>query len=540
MVARETVLHAVASYRESEITELRARARKAELRADGFVRMVHEIRTLLGGVTGVSGILLDGELADDQRGHVTRLQRSAEALLDVVNGALDFSRLETGGLRIDTADFDVRGSIDDVLTLAAHRADVKGLTLSASVDADVPTNVAGDRVRLRQALLNLVVNAIKFTERGSVTVHVGVADEAARTTDRVVLAIDVVDTGIGIAPEALAHVFEPFQQASGASPDARAEGTGLGLAIVRGFVEAMEGVVSCESELGRGSRFTVKLPLEARASEAAQAPTAPPGPASTQPVGLSALVVEDDALNARVTRHQLQRRGWSVDVVVDGREAVERVQRTTYDVVLLDWHTPRLDGIAAAREIRRGEAPGHHMPLVALTAIATEGAREQCIDAGMDDFLTKPIVQADLDAVLAKVADGTYTSGRRAKGTIAPPPPIDFGVLESLGVDTGGGPSVVAELGRIFSTCASRRVVELREAVSNRDGRAAYLAVHSLRGMCSQMGANALAARFMDLEQLARRSAIPELADMLADVELELEHVLESVGTWLASHDAAA
>lgn len=533
MVPRETVQQVIAAHGASEIAALRQRALRAERRADGFVHMVHEIRTLLSGVTGLSEILLDGELADEQRQHVRRIRSSGAAVLEVVNGVLDFAKLEAGTLAVETADFNLRDAIADVISLAADRAAAKGIVLGATVDGDVPSAVAGDRVRLRQALLNLVVNAVKFTDEGSVRVHVRLPKDVVRPKGKVLVAIDVVDTGVGISSEALATLFQPFRQAGAR----RAEGTGLGLSIVRGFTEVMGGAVTCESQPGRGSCFTLTLPLDVRGV----APTRKQSvlrPLTVEKNGLSVLVVEDDLLNARITRHFLERRGWSVDVARDGREAVERVQHALYHLVLLDWHTPRLDGLSAAREIRRGEASGHHIPLVALTAVATEGARAQCIDAGMDDFLTKPIVQSALDEVLAKVADGSYSQGREPTGTIAAPNEIDFDVLTSLGEGAEGSERVVAELGRIFETCATARAAELRDAVSRRDVRAAYLAVHSLRGMCAQMGANALAARYMDLEACAKRGDISTMEGALARADEDLQAVLGSFGTWLARTEA--
>lgn len=527
MLPRETVQELIAAHRESEIVALRDRARKAERRADGFVHMVHEIRTLLSGVTGLSEILLDGELADDQREHVRRIRASGAAVLEVVNGVLDFAKLEAGTLAVENVDFRLREMVADVVALASDRASAKGIVLGVAIDDDVPMAVAGDRVRLRQALLNLVVNAVKFTDEGSVRIHVRIPKDVQRPKDKALVAIDVVDTGVGISSDALAMLFQPFRQAG----EPRADGTGLGLSIVRGFAKAMGGVVSCESEEGRGSCFTLTVPLDVRGAAPMRKPSGL-RPLVVEKNGRSVLVVEDDVLNARVTRHFLERRGWSVDLARDGREAVERVQHTLYDLVLLDWHTPRLDGLSAAREIRRGEAEGHHMPLVALTAIATEGARAQCVDAGMDDFLTKPIVQTALDEVLAKVADGSYAGGN-ASETVASTGDIDFQLLSSLGAALGGSDRIVLELGRVFETCATSRAAELRDAVSRRDKEAAYLAVHSLRGMCAQMGASALASRYLDLEGYAKRGDLAKLERALGRAEEELGVVLGSFVKWL-------
>jgi len=668
---------ALASARR-EIAALRERAARAEHRADGFVRMVHEIRTLLGAVTGLSTILLDGELADEPRDHVKRIRASGAALLEVVNGVLDFSKLEAGTLTVEPVEIDVRRKLEEVVALAADRAAAKGLELAACVDSDVPISVLTDGVRLRQALLNLVINAIKFTTAGSVVVRARLAEPGSFGADRA-LAIEVSDTGVGIHAEAVAHVFEPFRQVD-ASDEARSQGTGLGLSIVRGFVTAMGGKVACESRLGHGTCFTITLPLHvgrattslrssrvdvagrrllivdaldasrmdllaatqalgleasavrtiaeahrivsadrvpdvivvgvsprdtrwvdellelcrvargakiilatpmnqavpstvtrclsahlqkpARLSRLVAAietsfttmqdtvatphsdarPKTRPALQSVLETGelsrLSALVVEDDEVNARIARHLLEKRGWAVSLAGDGREAVDRMRSSRYDLVFLDWHTPRLDGLSAAREIRAQEAPGQRTPLVALTAIATDGAREQCLDAGMDDFLTKPIVQTDLERVLARVVAGAYARNASPKGETSSGG-IDFSVLESLTLTTGMGSEMVAELGRIFADTAPKRMLDLRAALAAADGAAAHLAAHSLRGMCAQMGASALAKRFVDLEQSAKAGAIYAMVRQLDSIEGDLENLIAELGAWMRRNEQA-
>lgn len=632
-----------------ENASLRERLVRAESRADGFVRMTHEIRTLLGAVTGLSTILLDGELAGEQREHVKHIRASGAALLEVVNGVLDFGKLEAGKLAVEETPFDLRVKLEDVVALAAERASTKGLDLAVTLDEDVPTAVVGDGVRLRQALLNLVINAIKFTESGTVVLRASLAREGEgvlRTapTDRALVRIDVADTGAGIPPSALRRIFEPFEQTGGV---ADRDGTGLGLSIVRGFVEAMGGTVSCTSELGVGSCFTATLPLRARdaepspsarprgearvlvvealeparedlrrgiaragfevavAADAAEAlgailpsgrgeppfsailfgvspgqrswvdeatelsSAAPdaklvvatpfhlrlperlasrawahvykpyrrsrvvdallaaldashPRPEITR-LGtpklpllepgtfrrLTALVVEDEAINARITRHLLERRGWSVDHAVDGQDGVEHCARRSYDLVLLDWHTPRLEGLAAARLIREREAPGQRMPIVALTAVAVEGAREDCLAAGMDDFLTKPIIQADFDAVLARVVSGAYARRARTSDRPSAAPTVDEGVIDDL---RGADPELLGEIVELFATTAPARFAALRESVLADDAAAATNAAHALRGSASQVGLARLAQRFADVELHAKATELRAIA----------------------------
>jgi CheY-like chemotaxis protein len=367
--------------------------------------MSHEIRTPLNGVIGLTSLLQTTPLTPEQREYVCGIQTSGEALLSLISDILDLSKIEAGQLTLERHPLDLRRLVQEVAEVVGTQARAKGLHLSVAVAPAVPAALEGDAVRLRQVLLNLAGNAVKFTERGTVEIAVARAEEDA---EGALLWIGVSDTGIGIATEAQARLFEPFVQAD-ASTTRRYGGTGLGLAICKRLVEAMGGQIGVQSALGQGSTFwvTFRLARLQKRRSASQAPRATaPAQAEAPPATAHrgrVLVVEDNPINRLVAAGLLEGLGYTVHTVEDGRQAVGAVGREAYDLVLMDLHMPELDGFAATAAIREQEQEaGRRLPIVALTADALAGDAERSRAAGMDDHLTKPLSRERLAAVLER------------------------------------------------------------------------------------------------------------------------------------------
>jgi CheY-like chemotaxis protein/HPt (histidine-containing phosphotransfer) domain-containing protein len=393
------------------------------------------------------------------------------------------------------------------------RATAKGLHLSTAVADDVPRGLAGDPARLRQVLLNLIGNAIKFTDAGSVRVEV----ERVVAGDRPRLRVAVTDTGIGIAAEAQPRLFDEFTQAD-ASVTRRFGGTGLGLAISKKIVTAMGGDIGVESAPGRGSRFWFTVPLEQGTGQSATAAREP----LVRPLRI--LVAEDNVVNQEVARGLLERRGHRVDVVADGRSAVEAVASRPYDVVLMDVHMPGMDGTEAARQIRGLAGEQHGIPIIALTASAMPGEMDVCLAAGMNDHLLKPVDPVALAAMLAR-----YTG-------LAPAPDAAAPAVEGLVDDTylrllvdSLGAAKVDRLLREFGEHAQTSGRHLAEARATGDVAALRAAAHGLHGMAANLGLSGLATATAALEEACLQGAndvVPELVDRVdACLEATLRHL---------------
>jgi signal transduction histidine kinase/ActR/RegA family two-component response regulator len=370
--------------------------------------MSHELRTPMNGVLGCTQLLQDTALTDPQRQLLETMHRSAESLLVLVNDILDFSKIEAGKMSLEVADVDLRSLIADVITLTSDAAKKKGLIVQVELAPDIPAELRGDSIRLRQVLFNLVGNAIKFTEQGGIHVSVKTVPCHQENSDAIVLQWTVKDTGIGITADQQARLFGAYSQAE-VSTARKYGGTGLGLMICCQLVELMGGAMMVESVPGKGSSFTYMTSLLPAIQRPTSAQAVKPFSTSItdRTTPLRVLVVDDNEINQVVACKFLQKLGCQVEVARNGRAAVDSIAQATYDAVLMDCEMPEMNGYEATQEIRRQEqGTTRHLPIIALTGHALSEDEQKCRQAGMDDVLTKPMtlptLRTKLERLLAK------------------------------------------------------------------------------------------------------------------------------------------
>jgi two-component system, sensor histidine kinase len=507
-----------------------AAERASSAKSEFLARMSHEIRTPMNGVMGMSELLQGTELSARQRRLAETITRSATGLLAIINDILDFSKIEAGKLELEHIEFALREIIEETIEILVLRARAKGLELRCEIEPSVPAAVCGDPVRLRQVLINLAGNAIKFTETGEVVVRVAAQDADGR------LRFEVSDTGIGIAAEAQSQIFSAFTQADSFTTR-KYGGTGLGLAICRQLVTLMGGVIGVASEQNRGSTFWFEirmqpvaapavLPLPTVRSAAARLPDAAAPAALGAPTAMSVptatagpriLVVEDNAVNREVAAGMLENLGYRSELAVNGLLALESVAETTYAAVLMDCQMPVMDGLTATQEIRRREAgSGSRVPIIALTANAMEANRERCLAAGMDDFLPKPFTQVQLTAVLgrwAPVAQAPRHDEGAAMGTAV----IDTEVLRNI--TALGRPALLGSLIDLYLEHSRPLLKTIESVIQGREPTGLAEALHTLKSSSANLGGARLTELLRECETLAQERgavAAPQLARLPA------------------------